>query len=482
MSRYTEPQRLSVLSLLLGPIRTLQSWAIPLVVAAFVGGGSREFAPLAPLLVILVLTVGSKMIEVLRLRWWIAPGSFELRSGVLQVETRSIPLDRIQNVDLSEPLLPRALGLAEVSIETAGGAGADIVLRYITRTDALALRDEVASRTPVAVGGADAEVLVRVPTSELLVAGATANQIGALIALAGVMWGWAIDVGLDVTDLIVDAEDLVTGVGVAIVAVVVLVSMVLVGWIVSIGGTILRYHGFVLTEHGVDLRREHGLLTRTSGVIPIKRVQAVRVERALMRRLVKRATIVADTAGSVTASADTGSGVVAPIVADAATQPLIERVIGMGGPFETGLQRVSPLAVRRMFVGKAIESLLVVGIVSIWRPVALAALPVLFALAYLWAGAAYKAIGYRIDDRLVVARSGVIMRRTWIVPVSKVQSPVLRSTPFQRRLHLATLSIDTAGPGTKEVTIIDLPVELARSLSIELSARSSRFGLVSDGV
>lgn len=482
MSRFAEPQRLSLLSLLLGPIRTLQSWAIPLVIAAFVGGGDRGLGTLAPLLFILVVTVGSKVIEVLRLRWWVASGAFELRSGVLQVETRSIPLDRIQNVDLSEPLLPRALGLAEVSIETAGGAGADIVLRYITRTDALALRDEVASRAPVTVASAESEVLVKVPTSELFVAGATANQIGALIALAGVLWGWAIDLGLDVTDLIVDAGDLVTGVGVAIVVAIVLVSMILVGWVVSIGGTILRYHGFVLTEHGVDLRREHGLLTRTSGVIPIKRVQAVRVERALMRRLVKRATVVADTAGSVTASAETGSGVVAPIVTDAATQPLIERVVGLAGPFETDLRQVSPLAIRRMFVASSIEALLVVGIISIWRPIALAALPVLLVLAYLWARASYKAIGYRIDDRMVVARSGVIMRRTWIVPVSKVQSPVLRSTPFQRRLDLATLSIDTAGPGTKEVTIIDLPVDLARSLSVELSARSARFGLVSDGV
>lgn len=482
-TRFSDPQRLSGLTMLLGPVKTLQGWLFPIVVALFLGrGDGRAFGGVGLIAIIIVVSVARQALELLRLRWWVADGSFELRSGILQVETRSVPLGRIQNVDLLEPLLPRALGLAEVKIETAGGSGTDLVLRYIARADAVELREVLATRRPEAQVEPSTNLLFAAPTSELLVAGATGNQIGALIAVAGVLWGWSIDLGFDAGDVLEDAGDMVVGIGPVLVIGLLVVMMILVGWVVSIGGTLLRYHGFVLTEYGVDLRREHGLLTRSSGVIPISRVQAVRIERPLMRRFVHRATIMADTAGSVTASADTGSGVVAPIIRDAALDPLVERVLGLEGPFEQQLRSVSPLAVRRMFIGAAAEVVLLFALLAIWRPNLSFGIPVGLVLSYLWAKAAYRAIGYRIDDELIVARSGVLMRRTWLVPVAKAQSAVVRSNPFQRRLGLATLSIDTAGPGSKEVVIIDLERATADALAVDLSHRSAAFGLVSDGV
>jgi uncharacterized membrane protein YdbT with pleckstrin-like domain len=41
----------------------------------------------------------------------------------------------------------------------------------------------------------------------------------------------------------------------------------------------------------------------------------------------------------------------------------------------------------------------------------------------------------------------VLVRSTVIVPLSKAQSCRVRSTPFQRRAHLATLHVDVAGSG-----------------------------------
>jgi putative membrane protein len=316
-SRFAQPQQLSFLTLVLGPIRTLQGWLLPILVAVFLGrNDARGLGGLGLVGVILVVTLVRQAVEILRLRWWLSDGSFELRTGILQIETRSVPLERIQNVDISEPLLPRLLGLAEVRIETAGSTGGELALRYITLADAVALRELLASRVPTAEVERSSTVLLEAGPRELLIAGATANRIGALVVLVGAAWGWAIDLGFDVDEIVGGAGEAAQGFGPGLLAAVALISMVLVGWVVSIAGTMLRYHGFVLTEYGVDLRREHGLLTRTSGVIPIRRVQAVRIERPWIRRFVGRATIVADTAGSVAADTDTGSGVVAPIIRD----------------------------------------------------------------------------------------------------------------------------------------------------------------------
>jgi putative membrane protein len=481
--RFEQPQRLSALTLVLGPIRNLQGWIFPIVIALFLGrndgpglAGAGMFA------FIVVAAVGRQAIELARLRWWVANGAFELRSGVLQVETKSVPVERIQNVDLSEPLIPRLLGLAEVRIETAGATGGEIALRYITRPDAIALREVLATRTPGPASEAPATVLLSSSTRELLIAGVTSNRIGALVVVVGAAWGWAFDLGLDIDGVIGEAGEAARGVGPLLIAMVVLILMILVGWVVSIAGTLLRYHGFVLTEHGADLRREHGLLTRTSGVIPIRRVQAVRIERPWIRRFVHRATVVADTAGSVVADTDTGSGVVAPIIRDSEVESVVSRVIGIEGPFESGLESVSPLAIRRAFVRAAVPVLLVSMAAAFWQPAAaLAAVPGLGA-AYLWARARYRAIGYRIDGRLLVARSGILTRRSWLVPISKVQSTVVRSSPFQRRFGLATLSVDTAGPGSHKVTVIDLDALVAATIAQDLSGWSAPWGLVSDGV
>lgn len=482
--KFSAPQQLSLLTLVLGPLRTLQGWVFPLIIAAFLGrNDAGGFGGVALIGFVVLAAVVRQGLEVIRLRWWVTAGSFELRTGILQIETKSVPLERIQNVDLSEPLLPRLFGLCEVRIETAGSGGGELALRYISRADAESLRELLASRVPEELAVAAPTTLLATDTGELLIAGATSNRVGALVVLVGAAWGWVIDLGLDTDEVLGGVFDAAGGFSPALVAAVVLVVAVVVGWVASIAGTLLRYHGFVLTEHGADLRREHGLLTRTSGVIPIRRVQAVRVERPWIRRFVHRATIVADTAGSVAAATDTGSGVVAPIIGDDQVDRLVGRVLGIQGAFEADLARVSPLAIRRGFIRAALDLLILTVLVAafgsaLWVAVLVLGVP----LAWWWAVARYRAIGYRVDETLVVARSGVLLRRTWLVPVSKVQSAAVRSSPFQRRLGLASLSIDTAGPGSHRITVIDLEVATAVALGAELSERSSAFGLVSDGV
>lgn len=482
----SQPQRLHPLTVVLGPLRLLRAWAIPIVAAFFIRPGEAgEFAGFGIVLAIVAVGVAAQVMQVLRVRWWVADDAFQMRVGLVQLESRSVPLERIQNVDISEPLFPRLLGLAEVKIETAGSSGGDLALRFVSRPDADRLREVLASRRASVVEAlepAAPRTLVRAELGELVLAGATTNRIGALLVVFGAMWGFAIDVGIDPEDAFVGAGDLLLDVGPVLLAVTGLAAMVLVGWVVSIAATVLRYYGFVLTEQGNELRRDHGLLSRSSGVIPLRRVQAVRIEQAWMRRIVHRSTIVADTAGSVAAATDTGTGVVAPIIRDAAVASLVQRVVGMPVPDESELLPVSRLAIRRGFIRVALPLIVSGGGVLFFRPLAAWIVVPLLALAYWWARLRYRALGYRVGTDLVVARSGVVTRRRWFVPTTKVQSTVVRSSPFQRRLGLATLSLDTAGPGTQKVTVIDLEVDAARSMAADLSALSSLSGLESDGV
>ncbi len=481
-----EPQRLHPLTLVLGPLRVLRGWLVPLVIAFAIGrgGGVESLADFAFVFALVGFGVLRQVLEVVRVRWWMDGEAFQMRVGILQLESRSVPIERIQNVDITEPLIARFLGLAEVKIETAGSGGGDLALRYISLTQAQELREALIARAGVAGGGEQraVETLVQTDLGELLIAGATANRIGALLVLMGAAWGWALEVGVDPQDALTGAGDVVVDTNPVALAGLALVTMVLVGWVVSIGATVLRYHGFLLTQDGEDLRREHGLLSRSSGLIPLKRVQAVRIERPWLRRVFHRASIVADTAGSVAAATDTGSGVVAPIIGDGAVARLAERVLGIPIPPPEMLLSVSRLAIRRGFVRVAVPIGFATLALLAFRPRVAWAPLLLLPLAYGWALLRYRSLAYRVDGRLVMAQAGVLTRRQWLVPTAKVQSTVVRSSLFQRRLGLATLSLDTAGPGTRKVTVIDLPVDDARSIAADLSALSALTGLDSDGV
>jgi putative membrane protein len=78
--------------------------------------------------------------------------ALHLRSGVLSRHQRQARLDRLQAVDVVQPLLARFIGLAELRIEVAGGKGSAVRLTYLREPDAQALRRVLLARA--GAGGA----------------------------------------------------------------------------------------------------------------------------------------------------------------------------------------------------------------------------------------------------------------------------------------------------------------------------------------
>ncbi len=68
-------------------------------------------------------------------------------SGVVGRQKREIPLERIQNVDVRRPALKRALGLAVVNFETAGGSSTEATLDAVDTAEADRLQNEIGPRS-----------------------------------------------------------------------------------------------------------------------------------------------------------------------------------------------------------------------------------------------------------------------------------------------------------------------------------------------
>jgi membrane protein YdbS with pleckstrin-like domain len=85
-----------------------------------------------------------------------------------------------------------------------------------------------------------------------------------------------------------------------------------------------------------------------------------------------------------------------------------------------------------------------------------AAATVVLAALFAWGvavrpGRAYRAWGYRIDDRVLELRSGVVFQVSQLLPLARLQHVDLRRGPLERSLGLASLALHTAG--TREATL-----------------------------
>ncbi|NNF04578.1 MAG: PH domain-containing protein, partial [Rhodothermales bacterium] len=76
----------------------------------------------------------------LRFRYWISDEELTIHSGVLTRRRRNIPVDRIQNIEIQQPLLPRLFGTAKVAVYTAGSSNAEGVLEYVSLDEAKSIK------------------------------------------------------------------------------------------------------------------------------------------------------------------------------------------------------------------------------------------------------------------------------------------------------------------------------------------------------
>ncbi|MEW6636707.1 MAG: PH domain-containing protein, partial [Actinomycetota bacterium] len=178
-------------------------------------------------------------------------GAFHLRRGILHRSERTIPLDHVQSVDTVQGIVQRLFGVVEVRIETAGGGSSDpdASLAALGLSAAEELRREIGgAREPVeAEEEAGPELLRRLSTRELLVAGATSGQIGVALSVVAVASQFFDDlVSEDLARRLFENYAPRTAAGVLLLV----LAFGLLAWLLAIAGTVLAHAGFTLSRDG----------------------------------------------------------------------------------------------------------------------------------------------------------------------------------------------------------------------------------------
>ena len=376
---------------------------------------------LALLAVLALAIAGFAYLSWSRLTYYFdSSGDLRVDSGVLTKQQRRLALSRLQSVDVNQPLLARVVGMAEVKVEVAGAGDSRVTLQYLTMASAQAFRDEVLARAaglrPDA-GTAPQNVIVTVPTRDLIV-----SLLRSSTTLVGVL-----------------ATVLIVVVAVLSEGAVGLFALLITGGvpIFAAFGEFVRYFGFTVAESPDGLRLRSGLTSTQAQTVPPGRVHAVEYEQPLLWRSKDWVRVKITVAGASSGDEQQG-GASAGVLLPVAPRPVAEAVVArvLPGLDTSGLEWTSAPA--RVRVRAPIQS----------RQLAVAA-----------------------NEQFFAVRRGRLVRRIALVPHARTQSVHLTQGPWQRRLDVATVSVDVA-PGPVSVLGLHQEAATARTVADEQALRA----------
>ena len=383
-----------------------------------------------------------------RFEYELTPDTLDVASGIVSRRHREIPLGRIQNVDISRNVLQRALGIALVEFETAGGGSAEAVLRYVGYDEAKRLQRELRrlkegvdehgeGRT---AAGLEGETLFELSGGELGLLSAVSFDIRIVFPLVFVV-GPLAGVGLTQLSNVVSSLSLLVNFLGAL-------FLVATAWGLSAAATFARYYDFRLTRVGDELQYERGLLQRYDGSIPLDKIQTVALRESVLKRRLGFATLAVETAGYAPGQSPSGGSEAAVPLAERERALALARSLEPFGDlkFERPPKRArTRYAVRYLLAIVGLTAALYavtwfVGISGFWY------LPlVLIPFAPIAAHYKWASRGYHVGEEHVATKNGFWRRTTTIVPYYRTQTVIESATPFQRRWRLASLVVDTAG-------------------------------------
>jgi putative membrane protein len=493
------------------------------VIAARLGGPGLIVLLVSAALVAVAITA-----SYLRFRYRLTTDSLIIQHGVLFRQRRVVPRSRIQNVDLRAGLVPQILGVVTARVETAGGQGTEATLHVVSRAEGHRLREALVARpapSPSSIAQPDFDrpgvpdtsvtpdpsepasdhttgpiepetVVQRVAVTDLVIAGATSNRAGLLVAallggdyffdilptdwlLRKILPPELIQPEAAVTSLVETAQHDLHAFAIGVVVLVLFFG--LAGWGLSVLASVIRFYDFTLTENAGELRVKYGSFTRREKGFRRSRVQNAQIEEPIIRRWFGLATVKVQTAGyGPTVKADERIETLTPIVRRADISPYLKLVHPELRWEDIVWRPAHPRARRRLFVRRAALVLVASGaLTAVLGP---GGLTLLLALVPAWFLAAlhYRHLGHAWTRDQVLVREGFWTRRTYIVPIRKIQALHFRQSPFQRRLGLGTLIMETAGSPLEwhAPRSIDLGSDYGLALMDRLGAAVRRTGLV----
>ncbi|MFB8387327.1 PH domain-containing protein [Microbacterium sp. NPDC055910] len=374
----------------------------------------------------------------------------EVRSGVLFRTHRRAPLDRVQGVNLTRPMIARLLGLAKLEVVGAG-LDSNVKLEYLSTPNAEAVRADIlrlASGAQLGDAAPDA-------------AGPSGSRVSAAASIVSAGISGIID-GADQSDVEPESvvhipvgrligSQLLSGSTIALVLAIIAIIVgsifgtpwILFGMVPAAIGfgaywarSITRSLRYSIAPTSSGVRITFGLFTTITEILPPGRVHAVQVSQSILwRRFGWWAVSVNRLSGR--SATDVNSDQFATVL-PVGTRADVERVLGLllpGFP-----QDDWPLVIEQ----------------GLLRPSADDPFTTTPRRARLLRPLSWRRNGFQLTPHALLVRRGAIWRKLGIFPLARLQSVAIAQGPVDRRLRIANLQPHTIlGPVSGALGIID---------------------------
>ncbi|WP_243076194.1 PH domain-containing protein [Microbacterium sp. SS28] len=380
----------------------------------------------------------------------------EVRSGILFRTQRRAPLDRVQGVNLTRPMVARLLGMAKLEVVGAG-TDANVKLEYLSTANAEAVRADILR---LASGRRLAESQARAGAAPRTRMEAVTGTVSR--GLTGMIEGD--EAPVEVPDSVVHIPlarllmshivspgtvGLVFGIIAIVVGSVLGTPWLLIGMIPAVIGfvaywirSIVRTLRYSIAPTPDGVRITFGLLTTITEIVPPGRIHAVEVSQSVLWRPFGWWSVRINrlTGRSLSDSSTDQFTTVLPV----GTATDVERVMRLliPGVSDENWQ----LLVRQGVLGPAQDDPFTVTPrrARLLRPLS------------------WKRNGFHLTPAVLLLRRGFVWRSLAILPLPRLQSFALQQGPLARRLGVASARVHTvAGPVVASLGAIDRNEALA---------------------
>lgn len=474
------------------------AWGAFAAGAYFIYSG-REWIAAAIVGAVILFNLLEPILRYFSFSYRVGDDEIEMRSGILNRNHRSIPFDRVQDVNIEQNPIARLLGLARVKLETgasASGGEEDGVIDSIEIARANALRDLIrrhrAGAPKTAAALSESPAIEQAEETEKTPVFAMDHKRLALLsvfnfslAIVGVAFGLAQTygdvLGIDPFEqsfwrgVLAQSETLQNFVLANQVITVLfgLLSFAFVGLLTGVIRTVPRNWGFRLNRTETGFRRRRGLFTLTDVVMPLKRVQAAIIATGPIRRAFGFAEMKLQSLARE--SAKVGDHLVAPLATRPETNDILEdmewRALDDSGEWQRPAPAYFWMSIIWLFpIALLIGVGLAVAAVQAEIPGWLSYIGLAFiALIMIGTYVDYRRRRHRIDGDRFLIRSGWWRQRLVILPLKNIQSADIAYNFVSRAFGVADVKLGVAGGSGFSAHGVDaIPSEVAYALRQKL--------------
>ncbi len=400
-------------------------------------------------LVVLIVLVGAFYLSWRFHEFRITGDLVEVKSGILFRTQRRAPLDRVQGVNLTRPMIARIFGMAKLEVVGAG-ADANVKLEYLSTANAEAVRADIL-RLASGRRLADASPREDSPTSraaalsEAVSRGITGIIEGDDLAAAEPASVVHIPTGRLIAAQIVSPSLvwLLLGVVAIIVGVANGIPWLLLGFLPAMIGfgaywvsTILKSLRYAIAPTPDGVRITFGLLTTITEIVPPGRVHAVEVSQSILWRPFGwwRIRINRLTGRSAADSSTDQFTTALPVGTPADVERVLRLLLPGVDPDDW------PVIIGPGVLGSGSDG----GFVTTPKRARIIRL------------LSWRRNGFRLTPDVLLLRRGLIWRKLAILPLARLQSVGVYQGPVDRMLGVAAVRGHVvAGPVYPNVSAVD---------------------------